>query len=89
MNPENQAWLRLRDHAAAQIHAGFADRVLRRAREAVPSLAASFFLSAATAALCLLAVALFERPAHRAAEASNLADWQQIAASSEMLADAQ
>lgn len=89
MNPENQAWLRLREHAAAQISPGFAERVLRATRQGAPSLAGAFILSAATAALCLLVVALIERPSHRAVAASNLADWQQIASASEMLADAQ
>ena len=31
MKPEDHAWRTLQDHAAAQLHGGFADRVLRAA----------------------------------------------------------
>jgi len=82
MNPESRAWESLRHHAAAQLRIGFADRVLRAARqgvEAAPSVFSQFALSAATAALCYMAVAFFD--AHRANAVSdqNLADWQEIA----------
>ena len=32
MKPEDHAWRALQDHAAAQLHGGFADRVLRAAQ---------------------------------------------------------
>jgi hypothetical protein len=32
MKPESSAWRALNDHAAAQLHGGFADRALRAAR---------------------------------------------------------
>ena len=61
MKTETRAWAQLQRHASAQLRPGFADRVVRAARagaEAVPSLLSIFTLSAATAALCLLAVTL-------------------------------
>ena len=73
------AWNRLREHAASQITPGFADRVLRAARpRPSPILVAHFAMCAATAALCLAAVALYHS---RAAEddASSLAGWDEIA----------
>ena len=36
MNPEDQAWQALNEHAAAQLRGGFADRVLRSARGPQP-----------------------------------------------------
>jgi hypothetical protein len=82
MNPESRAWDILRLHASAQLRTGFADRVLRAARqgvEAAPSLFSQFALCAATSALCFIAVALFEGRQTAAARDQNLADWQEIA----------
>jgi hypothetical protein len=87
MNPEN-AWNSLRAHAAAQLKPGFPDRVLRAARagaEAAPSLLGQFALSAATAALCFLAVALFNAQTTRAEAESSLAAWQDIASASQFV----
>jgi len=83
MNPESNAWDSLRRHASAQIRPGFANRVLRAARQGVesaPSIFSQFALCAATAALCFMAVAFFgaSRPADD--NEQNLADWQDIAA---------
>jgi hypothetical protein len=95
MNPENReakTWADLRAHAALQISPGFPDRVLREARAramAVPSPFSQLILSATTAALCFLAVAIVDSRTSRAAAAANLADWQQIASTSEELAQAQ
>jgi hypothetical protein len=36
MKPEEQAWRSLQSHASAQLHRGFADRVLRAARGPQP-----------------------------------------------------
>lgn len=36
MKPEDKAWASLRDHASAQLRAGFADRVLRTAHGPTP-----------------------------------------------------
>jgi hypothetical protein len=36
MKPEDHAWRALQDHAAAQLHGGFADRVLRAAQGPAP-----------------------------------------------------
>ncbi len=94
MNPESheaKTWAQLHAHAAAQLSPGFPDRVLRESRAramAAPSLLRQFALSAATAALCFLAVAFVDARTSSAA-ASNLADWQQIASASEELAQAQ
>ena len=83
MNPEDPSWARLRDHAAAQLPPGFADRVVRAARAipAGPSLFGQIALSAATAALCFTAVALF--PAIRTSDRQGENDWQQISATAD------
>jgi hypothetical protein len=111
MKPEEHAWRALNDHAAAQLHRGFADRVLRaahgprsetwsalqaagarrlrpgfaervlraaRAAADMPSLASQFALSAVTAAVCLGAVLFVNQRTVDAADARNLAEWQQI-----------
>jgi hypothetical protein len=81
MKPEERAWARLREHAASQITPGFADRVLRAAR-AVPSplIVSHFAMCAATAALCMVAVALYHAQASGEENASSLASWNEIAA---------
>jgi hypothetical protein len=83
MKTESQVWTDLRSHAAAQLRPGFADRVVRAAQagaKAVPSLTSIFALSAATVAVCFLAVALSGDSARDAAENDfNLAGWQRIA----------
>ena len=111
MKTEASAWRALNDHAAAQLHGGFADRALRAARGPevatwraffavgerqlrpgfaervlraaraaadIPSLASHFALSAATAAVCLAAVFLIHQRSVDAADARNLAEWQQL-----------
>lgn len=95
MNPENQeakAWAILRSHGAAQLAPGFPDRVLRESlarAAAAPSLFGQFALSVATAALCFLAVAIFDARTSSAATETNQADWQQIASASDNLSQAQ
>ncbi len=80
MKTENQAWARLREHAAAQIAPGFSDRVLRAVRTgASPLLVAHFTLCAATAALCLVAVALYDARISSDDDAQGLAGWGEIA----------
>jgi len=37
MKPESDAWQSLKDHAASQLHRGFADRVLRAAQGPTPA----------------------------------------------------
>ena len=81
MKPEHEAWRRLREHAAAQISPGFADRVLRAAgAEPSPLFVTQFAMCIATAALCLFAVLLFHAQGSAAEEASNRADWSEISA---------
>jgi hypothetical protein len=82
MKPEEIAWNELRERAASQLTPGFADRVLRAARPGPsPLLVAHFALCAATAALCLAAVALYRAQASGDDDGS-LAGWSEIAAQS-------
>jgi hypothetical protein len=68
--------MRLREEAASRITPGFADRVLRAARaHASPLLVSHFAMCAATAALCLVAVALYNAPASGDDDAQSLAGW--------------
>jgi hypothetical protein len=86
MNPEDRAWSRLQNHAAAQLSPGFAQRVLVAARagaKAAPSFLGQFTLGAATAALCFVAVTLFQAQRTGGDESSTLADWQKITAASQ------
>jgi hypothetical protein len=79
MKPEHEAWASLQGHAAAQITPGFADRVLLAARaRPSPLLVAHFAMCAATAALCLAAVAIYQSGV--ADDATNQAGWSEIAA---------
>jgi hypothetical protein len=81
MNTENHAWARLREHAAAQIAPGFPERVLRAVREGTsPLLVAHFTLCAATAALCLVAVALYDARISSDDDALSVGGWGEIAA---------
>ncbi len=81
--PEARVWNELEAHAAAQLQAGFADRVLRAMRAAMPvqmpSVFSQFALSAATAALCLIAVVYVHDRSTRLENERNLASWQQVA----------
>lgn len=81
MKTEDQAWRRLREHAAAQIAPGFPERVLRAARErASPLVVSHFALCVATAAMCLVAVALYHDRASGDEDAQSIAGWGEIAA---------
>jgi hypothetical protein len=82
MKTENLAWARLREHAAAQISAGFPDRVLRavRAASSSPLFIAHFAMCAATAAVCLVAVALYHARVSGDDDPQILAGWGEIAA---------
>ncbi len=86
MNTEDTAWNKLGAHAASRLSPGFADRVLLEARApASPLLVAHFAMCAATAGLCLAAVALYRSGTSAADEARNLAGWSEIAAQSQEL----
>jgi hypothetical protein len=81
MKTEDQAWNDLREHAAARLRPGFADRVLRAARErATPLFVSQFAMCAATAALCLGAVAIYQARTSGDEEAKSLAGWSEVAA---------
>jgi hypothetical protein len=83
MKTENQAWERMREHAASLIAPGFPDRVLRAARARTsPLFIAHFAMCAATAAVCLVAVALYHARASGDEDAQNIAGWGEIAAQS-------
>ncbi|MGH7996273.1 MAG: hypothetical protein ACREFX_07975 [Opitutaceae bacterium] len=79
MNPESEAWQQLREKAAAQIRPGFADRVIRAARAAIgPSAWSQFAIGAATAALCLIALAFFQASQGQGDRGQSLAGWRQV-----------
>ena len=81
MKPEDQAWELLREHAAARITPGLPDRVLRAARAAAePLVVAHFALCAATAAVCLAAVALYHERLLADEASQSAAGWGEIAA---------
>jgi len=78
--PDAAAWNQLHARGAAQLRPGFAGRVLRAARHipGVPSLLDHFAFSAATAAVCVLAVVLLHARNTRLEDERNLASWQQL-----------
>ncbi len=81
--PDETAWRELQSHASAQLRPGFADRVLRAVRafpSSVPSLLDQFALSAATAAFCVITVAVVHSRSLRLEDERNLATWQRMAA---------
>jgi len=85
MNPEDRAWNRLQDFAAAQLSPGFAHRVMLAARagaQAAPSFLGQFTLGAATAALCFFAVAFFQAQ-RNGDDSHNLAAWQTISSAAQ------
>ena len=88
MKTEDNAWQELRRHAASRLAPGFADRVLRAARAgaaSAPSYQSQFALCAATAALCLVAVALYHHHSTADENARNLARWQEIVSQADEL----
>jgi hypothetical protein len=95
MNPERPdipAWAALSARGAARIRPGFAEEVLREVRRQKalePSLGKLLALSAATAAVCLLAVALVDARRPSGGSAGTLAAWQQIASASDDLTQSQ
>jgi negative regulator of sigma E activity len=81
MKNEHDAWASLREHAASQISPGFPDRVLRAARmRPSPLFVAHFAMCAATAAICLAAVAIYQTGFSGDDNAKNQAGWSEISA---------
>ena len=82
MRTENEAWARLREFAAAQINPGFPERVLRaaRARASSPLFVSHFVMCVATAAACVVAVALYDARVSSDDNAQSVAGWGEIAA---------
>jgi hypothetical protein len=79
MNTEDQAWTQLREHAASLIRPGFPDRVMRALRSrSSPLMVAHFAMCAATAALCLVAVAIYRARLSADENVQNLAGWSEI-----------
>lgn len=85
MKPETAAWTTLHDHAAALLRPGFAERTLRAARAVAPTFASQCLLSAATAAVCLLAIFAVHTHVTANETARNLAGWEEIALETERL----
>jgi hypothetical protein len=88
MKTESLAWTRLQQRAAAQLHPGFADRVIRAARAGAgvaPQFLRPFAVCAAMATLGLLAVSFYHVRASTEENARNLAGWQEIAAQADEL----
>jgi hypothetical protein len=84
---ETVAWRALHSHAAEQIRPGFAQRVLLAARAVTePSFSSHFFLSAVTAAACLLTVVFVHQRTNTVEDARNLAAWQEIVSETQELA---
>lgn len=86
MKPEAYAWLALRAHAATFVRPGFAERTLRAAREAVPTVFSQCVLCAATAAACVLVAFFVNAQLNDSEAARNLADWQAVAAQADQVA---
>ncbi|HEY1763401.1 MAG TPA: hypothetical protein VGF85_00670 [Opitutaceae bacterium] len=81
MRTENEAWARLRHYAAAQITPGFPERVLRAARAGTsPLMVSHFLMCAATAAMCLVAVALYDARVSSDDNAQSVTGWGEVAA---------
>jgi len=86
MKPEDRAWEQLRERAAERLPSNFAAEVLRVARAgrgSAPSLWSQFTLVAAMAAICILAVAVFQVSSTRDDSVRTLADWRQIASAAD------
>jgi len=78
--PQDETWRELQAAGAARLRVGFAERVLRAARQipGVPSFLNQFAFSAATAAICMLAVVGIHSLQVRLESDRNLAGWQQL-----------
>lgn len=81
MRTENQTWTLLREHAAAQIRPGFPERVLKAARAAAsPLFITHFAMCAATAAACVVVVALYHARISGDEDTQSVAGWGEIVA---------
>jgi len=75
--------MQLREHAASLIKPGFPDRVLRAASaRSSPLFVTQFAMCAATAALCLAAVAIYHAHLSGSDDGQGLAGWSEITAQS-------
>jgi hypothetical protein len=87
--PQPEAWCQMEAHAADILRPGFANRVIRAVRAALPAQMPSLFsqvaLSAATAAVCMLAVVYLHDRTTRLKDERSLAGWRQLAADAQDL----
>lgn len=81
MKTEDKAWNSLFMQGASRIRPGFPDRVLRatRAYTSSPLFVSQFAMCAATAAVCLLAVALYNNRSSVEEDSRSLASWNDVA----------
>jgi hypothetical protein len=80
MKTENEAWALLRDYAGARIRPGLPERVLRAVRAGTsPLFVSHFVMCAATAAVCLVAVALYDARVSSDDSAQGVGGWGEIA----------
>jgi hypothetical protein len=84
--PESRAWRQLHQHAAAQLPADFADRVLRELRQTRPASSGGarvflhpFAVSAYTAALCFAVVVFLHTRSTEQTNERHLAQWHEVA----------
>jgi hypothetical protein len=79
--PTPETWRQLHEAGAARLRPGFAERVLRAARQipGVPSFLDQFAFSAATVAVCVLAVVAVHTVNVRLENERNLAGWERLA----------
>jgi hypothetical protein len=77
--PDAAAWQQLQDHAASRVRRGFADRVLRAVRGEMPTFFGQMALSAATVAVCLIAVVYMHERSTKLEDQRNLAGWERLA----------
>ena len=84
MPSESSAWRQLQECAASQLSPQFANNVLRAARELAAESNAWFsrawFVSAATATVCLAGLMFFHAQHTESTSATHLAAWQDISA---------
>lgn len=82
MKTEDKAWNSLFERGASRLRPGFPDRVMRatRAYASSPLFVSQFAVCAATAALCLVAVALYNNRSSVDENAKSLAGWNDVAA---------
>lgn len=80
MNAEQQNWIRLRDQAQGFLPADFARKVVHRAQKRNHTVRREHVLIAATAAACLLSVAVANWYWGNLVQDRNLTQWRTVGA---------